>query len=152
MKQLWSDGLAILSRDNLEWQQMLRCDLDCDNYRSRKHIKALLELRPIPGKDQEFVNTTCSFFSVITHRAFLDCLSVDTSVATLYSFVSAMNGNRAIQFFQNLSQLLVESHLISTNSPEVIQNKLQTMPVALRELVGRETHARFNENITSLLD
>ena len=141
-----------MSGDNLEWQQMLPRDLDSDDYRGREHIKALLELRSSPGKEQELVCIACSFLSVITHRAFLDCLSVDTSVGALYNFVSGTNGNRAITFFQCLSQTLVESHLTSANSSEIIQNTLQTMPVALRELVGREPRARFNENITSLLD
>lgn len=48
--------------------------------------------------------------------------------------------------------MLVESHLAFDNSPATIQNTLQTMPVALRELLGREPRARFNENISSLLD
>jgi hypothetical protein len=152
MEQLWVDGLAILNGDNLEWQQMLPRDLDSDNYRGREHIKALLELRSSSGKEQDFVRIAHSFLSVITHRAFLECLSVDTSVGALYNFVSGTNGNRAIPFFRHLSQMLVESHLSSANSPATIQNTLQTMPVALRELLWREPRARFNENITSLLD
>lgn len=152
MKHLWSDGLAILNGDNLEWQQMLPRDLDSDDYRGREHMKALLELRSSPGKEHRFVRIAHSFLSVITHRAFLDCLSVDTSVGALYNFVSGTNGNRAIPFFEHLSQVLVESHLTSTNSPATIQDTLQTMPVALRELIRREPRARFNENITSLLD
>jgi hypothetical protein len=131
MKHLWSDGLAILNGDNLEWQQMLPRDLDSDDYRGREHMKALLELRSSPGKEHRFVRIAHSFLSVITHRAFLDCLSVDTSVGALYNFVSGTNGNRAIPFFEHLSQMLVESHLTSANSPATIQDTLQTMPVAL---------------------
>lgn len=152
MKQVWSDGLDILNGENLEWQQMLPRDLDSDDYRGREHMKALLELRSSPGKEHRFVRIAHSFLSVITHRAFLDCLSVDTSVGALYNFVGGTYGKRAIPFFEHLSQMLLESHLKSTNSPATIQDTLQTMPVALRELVGREPRTRFNENITSLLD
>ncbi|PVI08317.1 NFX1-type zinc finger-containing protein 1 [Periconia macrospinosa] len=152
VKQLWGDGLAILNGDNLEWQQMLPRDLDSEEYRGREHIKVLLELRSSPGKEKEFIHIAYAFLSVITHRAFLDCLSVDTSVGALYNFVSGTNGKRAIPYFQHLSQTLVESHLTSANSVVTIQKTLQTMLVALRELLGREPRARFNENITTLLD
>lgn len=152
MKQLWKDGLAILDGDNLEWQQMLPRDLDSDEYRGREHIRALLELRASPGNEKSFVRIAHSFLSVITHRAFLDCLSVDTSVGALYNFVSGANGNRAIPFFQHLTQVLIESHLKSANSPATIQNTLQTMTIAVRELLGREPRARFNEDISALLN
>ncbi|ORY07796.1 NFX1-type zinc finger-containing protein 1 [Clohesyomyces aquaticus] len=152
IEQLWSGALDILNGDDREWQQMLARDLDSDDYHGREHIKTLLTLRSRPGKGETFIRLAGYFLSVITHGSLLDCLSVDTAVGALYNFISGTNGTRAISFFQHICEILANSHLNSHIQSTAIESTLQAMLVALRELLRREPRARFNEELTSLID
>ncbi len=46
-----------------------------------------------------FVELARPFLQVITHKALLDSLAVDTAVGGLYNFISSNNGTRAIPLF-----------------------------------------------------
>ncbi|KUJ06169.1 uncharacterized protein LY89DRAFT_770969 [Mollisia scopiformis] len=87
-----------------------------------------------------------------SHQALLDCLSVDTFVGGLYSFISGSNGTRAIPFFQYLSTNLVEADLGSIVSVSSVETMLIAMSTAIRELLRREQRAAFHDDLLDLVN
>ncbi len=150
----WSSALAILDGDDRDWKQMLPRDLeDKDNY-GRQHIHMLLNMVAHPHGNRTFIDLAKPFLLVITHRALLDCLSVDNFVGGLYSVFSGTNGCRAIPFFQHLGTRLLGEHLEPTgpDSRAVLEKTFIAMSAALRELLRREQRAAFHEDLPNLVN
>ncbi|KAF1993893.1 NFX1-type zinc finger-containing protein 1 [Amniculicola lignicola CBS 123094] len=153
VEQLWNGALAILNGDEREWKQMVPRDFDDEEYYGRQHIQTLLTIRTRVGDYGTFIRLIQPFLLVITHSSFLDCLSVDTFVGGLYNFISGMNGNRAVPFFQHLCETLVNAHVdtISSATTATVETTLVAMSMALRELLRRESRARFNDDLPTLI-
>lgn len=154
MEQLWNGALDILNGDEREWKQMVPRDLDDEEYFGRAHIKTLLTMRTSSGDYGAFIRLIQPFLLVITHSSFLDCLSVDTFVGGLYNFIGGMNGTRAVPFFQSLCETLVNAHVDTLPSATAapVDIALIATSTALRELLRRESRARFNDDLPSLID
>ena len=90
----------------------------------------------------------------MTHSAMVDCLSVDTYVGSLYSFMSGANGTRAIPFFQHLCEILVatRAETVRTIPLDRLDSTLIALSTALSELLRRESRARYNENLPNLIN
>jgi hypothetical protein len=153
VEQLWDGALEILNGDEREWKQMVPRDLDDEEYYGRQHIQTILTLRTRFGDYDTFIRLSQAFLLVITHSSFLDCLSVDTFVGGLYNFISGTNGNRAVPFFQHLCDTLVNAHVDTVSLDTVIfETTLVAMSTALRELLRRESRARFNDDLPALIE
>jgi hypothetical protein len=83
----------------------------------------------------------------------VDCLSVDTYVGSLYSFISGANGTRAIPFFQHVCEVLVTAHTDTSRVTPLhkLDTTLIALSTALSELLRRESRARFNEELPGLI-
>lgn len=151
---LWNGALQILNGEDRDWKQMLPRDLDDQDYWGREHIHTLLSMLAGTHGHSIFVNLAHPFLLVITHPALLDCLSVDTPVGGLYSYISGSNGSRAIPFLQRLSISLFEKHLEPAipSSMEILETTLIAMSTALRELLRREQRATFHEDLPDLVN
>jgi hypothetical protein len=77
----------------------------------RPHINSVLSLQNSSGGYDQFIEIADTFLERVTHRAFLDCLSIDTYVGLLYNFISGSNGSHAISFFERLAKNLMDEHL-----------------------------------------
>jgi len=131
---------------------MLPRDLDAENNYGREHIKALLSMVSYRGGCGTFVTLAQPFLSVITHPAMVDCLSVDTFVGSLYSFISGSNGTRAIPFFNRLCTNLADAYCDSDVSKASVETALVTTLISLREILKREQRAAFNEELSDLVN
>lgn len=100
-----------------------------------------------------FVTLARPFLLVITHRALLACLAVDTAVGGLYNFISGSNGSRAIPFFQLLSSSLAHVLKSATPGPKTIhETTLIAMLRTLHELLKREQRAAFHDDLPGLIN
>lgn len=84
----------------------------------------------------------------------VDCLSVDTYVGSLYSFISGVNGSRAIPFFQHLCEILVatRAETVRTIPLDRLDSTLIALSAALSELLRRESRARYNDDLPNLIN
>lgn len=153
VRLIWTKALAILKADDREGKQKLPRDLDGDNLFGRQHIRALLEMVAQPGGSSTFVDLACLFLFVITHPALLDCLSVDTSMGSLYNFMSGSNGSRAIPFFVRLIAAMAEYHfeIDDHEAEDSAASILVAASDALKELLRREQRALFHDNLPDLV-
>ncbi len=149
---LWNGALNILNEGDRDWKQMLPRDLDAEDNYGREHIKALLSMVSYSGGCGTFVTLAQPFLSVITHPAMVDCLSVDTFVGSLYSFISGSNGTRAIPFFNRLCTNLADAYCDSDVSKASVETALVTTLISLREILKREQRAAFNEELSDLVN
>jgi hypothetical protein len=144
-----------VNSDDRDWKQTLPKDLDNDDeYHGRHHIRALLSNRAQAGQYDKFIETSRSFLLAMTHSAMVDCLSVDTYVGSLYSFMSGANGTRAIPFFQHLCEVLVatRAETVRTIPLDRLDSTLIALSTALSELLRRESRARYNEDLSDLVN
>ncbi|KAF1956385.1 hypothetical protein CC80DRAFT_563213 [Byssothecium circinans] len=151
-QKIWDDALRILNDDNRDWKQQLPKDLENEESFGLLHIRTLMSL---PSQSNlEFYRASRSFLLVMTHASLLDSLSLDTYVGTLYNFMSGANGVRAIPFFQHCCEVIttIATDTRGTVSTEDIETTIFTVSKALAELLRRETRARFNEELHTLLD
>jgi hypothetical protein len=125
---------------------MLARDLVSDEYEGLGHIRALMNLES--DVDLELVK---SFLEVITHGALLDCLSIDTFVGALYSFVSGTNGNRAIPFFGAVGATLLEG-IPENHLSGIEEATLVALTQAVCEVVKREQRPVYHDEFPELLE
>ncbi|KAK5189250.1 hypothetical protein LTR47_011248 [Exophiala xenobiotica] len=154
LRQVWDSALAILDSDEREWKQMVARDLDNEEYSGRAHIKMLLAARTVRGNFGAYIQLVRPFLLVMTHSAFMDCLSVDNAVGALYNFISGTNGVRAVPFFQHVCESLVNLHVetMSLATEAHIGNTLAATTTALREVLRRDSRARFNDDVPVLVE
>ena len=153
IKMLWTKALSILDGQDRHWKQMLPRDLeDEQQYRGREHIQAIMGTIVHVYGHNTFLDLARPFLGVIIHPAFLDCLSVDTFVGSLYNFISGSNGTRAIAFFQRLVSALVERRDTDDDlETGYLLDYAITISIALRELLRREQRAMFHVDLPDLL-
>jgi hypothetical protein len=156
MYRLWAGALKILEEGDRDRKQQLAQDLDTDdkNHKGRRHIEALMSSRVYNGATTPFIENSRRFLLTVTHPSLLESLAVDTYVGSIYNFISGANGTRAVPFLKHLCEVLVvartETH--SSTSTEMFDSTLVAMSIALRELLKRESRARFNEDLLALVD
>jgi CCCH-type zinc finger len=154
VQRLWSGALELLTNGERDWQQRLPQDLvDEEHLFGYQHVQDLMDMRPSVVGDTRFIQLARPFLMVITHSAFLDCLSVDMYVGDLYNFVSGSGGTRAVPFFQSFSNSLVEEHRASPDTnTESYEDVLVAMATALREVLRRTPKALFHEDLPALVE
>lgn len=156
MQQLWGGALNILEEGDQDLFQQLPKDLDTDDqdHQGRHHIGAILNMRVRDSEAAQHVRNCQQFLLTITHSSILDGLAVDTYVGSIYNFISGANGTRAIPLFQHICELLIS--LRTKNNPDasldILEFTLVALSVALRELLKRESRARFNDDLKALTD
>jgi zinc finger (C-x8-C-x5-C-x3-H type) protein len=152
--QLWNGALSILNGEEREWKQMVPKDLDDEEYYGRQHIQSILDIRTRVGDYGTYIRLVQPFLLVMTHSSLLDCLSVDTFVGGLYNFISGTNGARAVPFFHHICEALSKAHTdwIPLFTSETVERILVALSTALRELLRRESRARFNDDLPSLIE
>ncbi|KAM0142251.1 hypothetical protein ACHAO1_001466 [Botrytis cinerea] len=149
---LWEGALNILDGEDRDHKQMVPQDLENDEFFGREHIRVLLEMMTHTNGAGTYVKLVQPFLDVMTHQALLDCLSIDTCVGNLYNFISGSNGSRAIPFFQNLISHLLEIHYLSNKaSTDSIERTLIAISTCLRELLRRERHALFHDDLPNVV-
>lgn len=148
---LWNGALHILNEGVRDWKQMLPRDLYAEDNYGREHIEALLGMVSYSDGCATFVALAQPFLSVFTHPAMVDCLSVDTFVGGLYSFISGSNGTRAIPFLRRLCTNLTNAYCDSDVSKAAVETTLITMLISRREILKREHRAAFNEELPDLI-
>ncbi|KAM0136661.1 hypothetical protein ACHAP3_004408 [Botrytis cinerea] len=149
---LWEGALNILDGEDRDHKQMVPQDLENDEFFGREHIRVLLEMMTHTNGAGTYVKLVQPFLDVMTHQALLDCLSIDTCVGNLYNFISGSNGSRAIPFFQNLISNLLEIHCLSNQaSTDSIERTLIAISTCLRELLRRERHALFHDDLPNVV-
>ncbi|KAM0157524.1 hypothetical protein ACHAPG_004647 [Botrytis cinerea] len=149
---LWEGALNILDGEDRDHKQMVPQDLENDEFFGREHIRVLLEMMTHTNGAGTYVKLVQPFLDVMTHQALLDCLSIDTCVGNLYNFISGSNGSRAIPFFQNLIFNLLEIHYLSNKaSTDSIERTLIAISTCLRELLRRERHALFHDDLPNVV-
>jgi hypothetical protein len=131
IEKLWFGALEILNGSERDWRQQLPRDLDDDANCGREHIKMVTSMTSRSGRSERFVKLARGFLLVITHPEMLNCLSVDTFVGGLYTFISGTNGRRAILFLQTTCLNVAETHLDGTVGKEDATNTLVAISVAL---------------------
>jgi hypothetical protein len=131
---------------------MLPRDLNAEDNYGREYIKALLSIVLYSGGYGTFIILAQPFLLVITYLAIVDCLSVDTFVRSLYSFISSSNGTRAIPFFNRLCTNLADAYCDSDISKALVETALITTLISLREILKRERRAAFNEDLPDLIN
>ena len=151
MLAIWSGAHQILDGKNRNLGQMVARDLEDDKYYGRQHMQALLSLQndSPPGT---LVNLGSVFFRVFTHPALLSCLSIDTQVGALYTFISGNNGVRIVAFCDRFIKHLVEHPSVFDDPSQMLETNLMLVLYALREVLSREPRARYNECLPALLD
>lgn len=148
--RFWEGALHIQEKEDKEWQQQLAQDLDDDNMKGRQHIEHVMNRMGMSTGEMTSLRISKAFLRVMTHRSFLESLTIDTFVAGLYNFVSGNNGSRAIPYFKNICTILGDTH---PDAEDDLQDTLLlAMCVALREIFKREQRARLNVDLPDLLD
>lgn len=152
IEMLWQGALKILDGEDRDNKQMVPQDLENDNFFGREHIRVLLGMTTHTNGAGTYVRLVQPFLDVMTHQALLDCLSIDTCVGNLYNFISGSNGSRAIPFFQSLMTNLLEIHYSSNQtSTDEIERTLIAISTCLRELLRRERHALFHDDLPNVV-
>ncbi|KAH0392631.1 hypothetical protein KCU89_g13259, partial [Aureobasidium melanogenum] len=123
MLAIWSGAHQILDGKNRNLGQMVARDLEDDKYYGRQHMQALLSLQndSPPGT---LVNLGSVFFRVFTHPALLSCLSIDTQVGALYTFISGNNGVRIVAFCDRFIKHLVEHPSVFDDPSQMLETNL----------------------------
>lgn len=135
------------------WKQVLPKDLDSEDLKGHTHILQVMEMRAPGAPTQLHLEIWVAFLTVMTHASIVDCLSVDTYVGSLYTFMSGSNGTRAIPFFRHVCERLVEAHTgcQRDSTCELLRRTMNALSDAVAELLRREKRARFNDDIDELL-
>lgn len=124
-----------------------------DDLHGYQHIQVLLSMTVNLGGWTRFNELAWPFLKVITHPALLDCLSVDTYVGDLYNFISGSGGTRAIPFFKQLTNSLVEASLASTSiEMNLLEDAHVAITTAIREVLRRSPRALFHDELPDLVD
>ena len=153
-QRLWSGALELLTNGEKDWQQRLPQDLvDEEQLFAYQHVQDLMDMRPSIVGDARFIQLARPFLMVITHSAFLDCLSVDMYVGDLYTFITGSGGTRAVPFFQSLSDSLIGERRASPDAnTESYEDVLVAMATAVREVLRRTPKALFHEDLPALVE
>jgi hypothetical protein len=154
VQRLWSEALELLTSGERDWQQRLPQDLvNEEQLFGYQHVQDLLNMRRDDVGDARFIQLARPFLLVITHPAFLDCLSVDIYVGDLYNFISGSGGTRAVPFFQCLCNSLSEDRRASPQAnPESHEDVFFAMATALREVLRRTPKALLHEDLPALVE
>lgn len=98
IRHLWSGALDILNDDDRDLKQLLPRDLDDEENFGKQHIRMLMSMEVRGNAHSTFIGLAVPFMSVITDRALLDCMSVDSAVGGIYSFISGTKSPTVFKF------------------------------------------------------
>ena len=144
--RVWSSALKILDSEDKNHRHNLPKDLvDPDHEQGFHHIREILSMNVNSTSSAKLDEVIQPFLLVITHRALLDCISLDTYVGDLYSFISGHNGSKAIPFFQEIINKVAAKH---AQKPEGL---VVSIAMALREILRRTPRALFNDQLPELV-
>lgn len=148
------DALKILSYEDRSLQQDIPKDLvDQDDTNGLQWIREIMNMRISPlSLVDDFLPIVRSFLRLITHPAFLDCLSVDTYVGDLYVFICGSSGARAIPFFQQVCEGLKRQSAAQEGETDTTDETLRCLVRAVREVLIRNQKALYHEGLPTLIE
>jgi len=153
MDDLWSSALSILNHGDKNSKQRLPQDLvDDEGTCGLEHVREVLTMDVHTLRLANLTNLIGTFLIVITHRALLDCLSVDSYVGDLYSFISGSGGTRAIPFFQQVCTSLIKEPSSASTAAGAFEDLVLSLATALRETLRRNARALFNDQLPDLIE
>ena len=153
MDDLWSSALSILNHGDKNSKQRLPQDLVGDEGTcGLEHVREVLTMDVHTLKLANLTNLIGTFLMVITHRALLDCLSVDSYVGDLYSFISGSGGTRAIPFFQQVCASLIKEPSSASTAAGAFEDLVLSLATALRETLRRNARSLFNDQLPHLIE
>lgn len=154
MRRLWEGAFGILEAGDRDWRQQLPQDLndDSDDESGHRHILAILNSRVIGADYDTFLSNARHFLLTLTHPSLLRCLAVDTHVGSIYNLFSGVGGRTAVSYLQRICRALLAARTASSTSTKDHETTIFAMSTALYELLRRERRARFNDEITPVVD
>lgn len=153
MDELWSTALSILNHGDKNSKQRLPQDLvDDEGTCGLEHVREVLTMDIHTLRLANLTNLIGTFLMVITHKAVLDCLSVNSYVGDLYSFISGSGGTRAIPFFQQVCTFLIEEPSSTSIAAGALEDLVLSLATALRETLRRNARALFNDQLPDLIE
>ncbi|CAG8027151.1 unnamed protein product [Penicillium salamii] len=148
--EFWTGALEILEGTSTEYHQFLARDLVSDELHGFEFIKSTTDADNSRGLETESCDE--AFLKVITHLSFLNCLSVDSFVGTLYTSFGGVNGDRAIHYLHRICQSLMDTGQDSCQGTSVVSlDKVKLLLDALYQLLLRVRRARFHDELPALL-
>jgi hypothetical protein len=150
--QFWNGALEILESDSRENHQFLAKDLVDDNFHGHDFILATVDTDN-PERQKFVPSYDIVFLKVITHPSFLNCLSVDPFVGTLYASFGGTNGDRAIIYLRSVCRnLMSKDEDTNEGALAVSPDMMKLLLNALYQLLSRVRRARFHDDLPALLD
>lgn len=148
---LWADAVNILDESGREWHQMLAKDLVNDDFFGRQYINATIAL-DVFTDDSTKRSAADDFIKVLTHPSLVDCLSVRTYVAELYSIAGGANGVTALDFIAQYCRGLV---ICRKKFPTIytlanIEDNLRRVSSLVGELLRRRQRLAFQDSVAEL--
>ncbi|KAF5017404.1 hypothetical protein F66182_10670 [Fusarium sp. NRRL 66182] len=149
--KLWQKALHILNQDDHEQHQRLSQDLVNDEFHGQTYITATIENGCFDHP--ESLQLSHSFFQVITHSGFVDSLSTETNVGTVYALFGGINGDRGVGFLRCMCEKLMQDPEQAAGVLEsTAQDTLRVLLKALSELLNRAPRSRFCQGLPALLE
>ena len=152
IKELWTSALGVLDTSDKNHRQKIPKDLvDEDHTHGHDHLMQVLMLTPASASPLELDDVVDPFFRVIAHPELLHCISVDSYVGDVYSFISGSGGSRAIPFFERVvTSLVAEQSLVGDSTAKA--GLLIPVATSLQELLKRNPRALYNEQLPVLVE
>jgi hypothetical protein len=145
VQQFWTEALIILDNAEVGTVQHLAQDLTSRSLFGYQYIEAVLDISHTQHSVLEYSQ---SFLLLISHKALLDCMSIQSTVNDLYRIVNGKRRERIVAFLiQICSDLLAECKAKSRS----VEALLVATTTALCEAVSHDQQVIFNEKIPHLL-
>jgi hypothetical protein len=145
VQQFWTEALIILDNAEVGTVQHLAQDLTSRNFFGYQYIEAVLDISHTQHSVLEYSQ---SFLLLISHKALLDCMSIESNVNDLYRIVDGKRRERIVAFLiQICSDLLAKCEAKSCSGEAL----LAATTTALCEAVNHDQQVIFNDKIPDLL-
>jgi hypothetical protein len=145
VQQFWTEALIILDNAEVGTVQHLAQDLTSRNLFGYQYIEAVLDISHTQHSVLEYSQ---SFLLLISHKALLDCMSIQSTMNDLYRIIDGKRRERTVAFLiQICSDLLAECEAKSCS----VEALLAATTTALCEAVNHDQQVIFNEKIPDLL-
>ena len=145
--QLWSQAFGLLSDADEETARNFISDLLNPSLFARKYIDVFL------NNPQPF-NHSLLFLGIISHRALLDCPSINTGVENLYRFIGGISGGRGVRFCADICSFLLAEHSPTSYKKirvSSMRKSLVAISITLCQAVRCDKRVIHSENMPGLL-
>lgn len=145
VQQFWTEALIILDNAEVGTVQHLAQDLTSRNLFGYQHIEAILDISHTQHSVLEYSQ---SFLLLISHKALLDCMSIQSTMHDLYRIVNGKRRDRIVAFLIQICSDLLEECKTKSRSVEAL---LVATTTTLCEAVNHDQQVIINEKVPHLL-